>query len=132
MTSQCDISCQGLYLDVEHIDDENHLPMDDDGLSDETLELFEEYKKYRNGDVEQILSVMEHVVQDKTGWPFKTTQNNRVPLFKWICLGPVKQTLPKDCTRKMNENNHALKAYCNFVQESIDLTPVNCTNPKDS
>ena len=126
----CEVSCQGLYLDVEHIAEEMELPMDI-FLSDETLKLFEEYKNHRNGDEQHLLNIMEHLLQDKTGWPFKTTQNKREPVYIWTCLGPSKPALPIECNENNDDMDAHLKIYCKSAQEKIALMPEDCLGSVD-
>ena len=133
--SNCTINCQGLYLDVEEIDDENKLiPIDDDGVgrNEITFNLFKEYRKFRNMEADFYKDSSEEI-----GFPFKTSQNFRVPLKSWICLGPEASQLPNDCWRLEWDEwpmvygemwNPALYEYCILEQMRINLKPENCTD----
>ena len=128
-TSMCEVSCEGLYLDVEHIKEEMELPMDEFVLSEETWKLFEEYKHHRNGNEQLLLDIMEDFILDKTGWPFNTTQNKRVPYITWSCLGPSQPAIPDVCY--LDDINEHLKIYCESFYESISLKPEDCQGTVD-
>ena len=131
-TYHCEVNCQGLYLDVEHNQEESSLPMEDDGLSKETFAVFDEYKSYRQGDVDPLHQAMRRVLQDKSGWPFKTSQNIRVPYFSWSCPGPAGLSFPEACLDdKALKGNPALINYCQKMEVSFAITRDNCTDPED-
>ena len=127
----CEVSCQGLYLDVEHISEEMELPIDENFLSDETLKLLEEYKSHRNGYEQHLLNTMKPLLLDKTGWPFKTTQNKRVPVYVWTCLGSSQPPLPIECSTDSPDMDEHLKIYCKSAQKRIALMPEDCLGKID-
>ena len=135
--SNCSVNCRGLYLDVEKKNDMDKLiSIDDDGVgkNDLTFNLFEEYRRFRNPEMEFFRDVSADA-----GWPFKTSQNVRVPLYTWICPGPEKPKLPKDCSLLEDEDGwptyengvrfrEELYHYCIREFKKIHLTIDNCTN----
>ena len=95
------------------------------------MKLLEEYKNHRNGDEQHLLNTIEHLLLDKTGWPFKTTQNKRAPVYIWTCLGPSQPPLPLECNTDSPDMDEHLKIYCKSAQKRIALMPEDCLGKVD-
>ena len=133
--SECSVNCRGLYIDVELVDKDNStlVPLEDDGLAEETYQLLKEYSQYRHGEISNLLSNLETLLQDKQGWPFKTGQTLRKPVLVWDCPGPPQPTLPQECSelkeedRKKKPSLSMLFSYCDKQKIAVGLTAENCS-----
>ena len=124
----CKAPCRGLYIDVEKVRGApTLLPIGDDGLDDETFQMLEDYLLYRHGEGN---SFMKGLVVAEQGWPFKTSQNMRVPLFTWTCPGPQQPVVPPECSNlECKGRCTGLYNYCKDKIKEISLTSMNCTKP---
>ena len=130
--SECSVNCRGLYIDVELVEGGNSslVPLEDDGLAEETYQLLKEYSQYRHGDISGLLSNLESLLQDKQGWPFKTGQTLQKPVLVWDCPGPAQPTLPEECKELKEEDRKKasmLFSYCDKQKIIVGMTEENCT-----
>ena len=137
--SECSVNCRGLYIDVELVegDDSSLVPLQDDGLAEDTYQLLKEYRQYRHGDISSLLSNLDSLLQDKQGWPFRTGQTLQKPVLVWHCPGPPQPTLPEEC-KELKEDDRKkaslsmLFSYCDKQKITVGLTEANCTKlPED-
>ena len=137
--SECSVNCRGLYIDVEHIEaaESSLVPLEDDGLAEDTYKLMKEYSVYRHGDITNYLSNLESLLQDKHGWPFNTGQTRRKPVFVWDCPGPRQATLPDECKSLKEEDRKKTRLqmlfnFCDKQKLAIGMREENCTTlPED-
>ena len=132
--SECNVNCRGLYIDVELVegDDSSLVPLEDDGLSEDTYQLLKEYGQYRHGDISNLLSNLDSILQDKQGWPFRTGQTLQKPVLVWDCPGPAQPTLPEECKELKEEDRKKnslsmLFSYCDKQKITVEMTEANCT-----
>lgn len=136
--SECSVNCRGLYIDVELVegDDSSLVPLEDDGLAEDTYQLLKEYSQYRHGDISSLLSNLDSLLQDKQGWPFRTGQTLQKPVLVWDCPGPRQPTLPEECKEleeedRKNPKLSMLFSYCDKQKITVGMTEANCTKPPE-